>query len=202
MPAVGISLGMNGDAIMHGVSNGICETKENGYNTCPFDEMINNYPGLIECLRDDFKYFCDPEYLTLIETRDGPMIYNSKYKFIFNYESPGHADLYIEQKWPEGKNHFVNNNYKNFIERYTKRIQSFRDYLNSSGNFITFILIRYNTYQSNLKDLYDAIRLHYPKLTYYIMPLFIENVKVRNLLRLMKFEEEDPEMDRLNYWYG
>ena len=202
MSAIGISLGMNCDAAVHGVANGIRETKQNGYKTCPFDEMLTNYPGLVECIRDDFKYFCNPEYLTIIETSDGPMIYNTKYKFLFNHESPGHADLYITQNWEGGMNHFIKNNYENFIKRYTKRIQSFREYLSASGNFITFILVRYNTFQKDLIDLHEALKLHYPNLCYYIMPLFIANDKVRNVLRMMKFEEFHPEMDRLNYWYG
>jgi hypothetical protein len=163
--------------------------------------MISNYPGIVECIRDDFKYFCDPDYLTLIETTDVPYIYNTKYKFLFNHESPGHADLYITQKWPGGKNHYIIDNYKYFIERYNRRIQSFREYLSCPTNFITFILFRYNTRQSDLTELHDALRLHYPHLSYYIMPLFINNEKVRNVLRMMRFEEDHPEMDRLNYWY-
>ena len=29
-------------------------TKDNGYNTCPFDLMNTNYKGIVECIRDDF----------------------------------------------------------------------------------------------------------------------------------------------------
>jgi len=201
MTAVGISLGMNCDAAVWGVEHNIRMTKAQGYKTCPFDEMISNYPGIVECIRDDFKYFCDPDYLTLIETTDVPYIYNTKYKFLFNHESPGHADLYITQKWPGGKNYYIIDNYKHFIERYTRRIQSFREYLSCSTNLITFILHRYNTRQSDLTELHSALRLHYPKLSYYIMPLFISNDQVRNMLRVMQFDEDHPEMDRLNYWY-
>ena len=83
MKKIGISLGMKCDAAVWGINNGIRETKENGYNTCPFDEMLSNYPGLLECLKDDFKYFCDINYIKIINTSEGPFIYNSKYKFIF-----------------------------------------------------------------------------------------------------------------------
>ena len=55
MIPVGISLGMKCDSAVWGVVNGLRNTKENGYKTCPFDEMLTNYPGLIECLKDDFK---------------------------------------------------------------------------------------------------------------------------------------------------
>jgi hypothetical protein len=201
MNVVGISLGMNCDAAVWGVENGVRMTKAKGYKTCPFDEMISNYPGLIECIKDNFKYFCDPNYLTLIETTDVPYIYNTKYKFIYNHESPGHANLHITEKWPEGKNHYINNNYKHFIERYTQRIQSFRNYLSCSKNVITFIISRYNTLQTDLVELHEALRMHYPNLSYHIKPLFITNERVRNTLRLMKFDEDHPEMVRLNYWY-
>lgn len=202
MIPVGISLGMKCDSAVWGVANGLRGTKENGYNTCPFDEMLNNYPGLIECLKDDFKYFCDTNYLTLLNTSNGVFIYNTKYRFVFNHESPGHADLYITQKWPEGKNHFINNNFSHFISRYTKRIQNFRRYLNNPNHYISFILQRYNTYQINLTDLRDALKIHYPNLRYYIHILFITNVEARGVLQTLQLEEKEEEMDRLNYWYG
>ena len=78
MGRVGISLGMKCDSAIWGVKNKIRDTKLNGYQTCPFDEMISNLPGIIECLRDDFKYFCDPEYLCLIFTGQEYFIYNKK----------------------------------------------------------------------------------------------------------------------------
>ena len=202
MIPVGISLGMKCDSAVWGVSNGLRDTKENGYKTCPFDEMMTNYPGLIECLKDDFKYFCDPEYLILIETSVGPLIYNTKYRFAFNHESPGHADLYITQNWPEGKDHFINNNYAHFITRYSKRINSFRNYLKNPNNYISFILQRYNTYQINLSELRDVLKIHYPHLRYYIHLLFISNNEARSVLQTLKFDPTEEEMDRLNYWYG
>jgi hypothetical protein len=63
----GISLGWNCNSASVGVSNGIRNTKKNGYKTCPFDAMITNYKGIIDCINDDFKYLCDPQYLELIK---------------------------------------------------------------------------------------------------------------------------------------
>lgn len=202
MNCVGISLGMTCDAAIIGVVDKIRAKKEDGYNTCPFDEMLSNYPGLIDCLKDDFKYFCDTDYLILLDTSDGKFIFNTKYRFAFNHESPGHADLYIEQKWPEGINHFVNNNYANFIKRYTKRIQSFRNYLSNPRNHVGFILQRYNTYQIDLNELHVALKMHYPRLQYYVNIIFIDNGKAKNVLNVLQFKEEEPEMERLKYWYG
>ena len=202
MNCVGISLGMTCDAAIIGVVEKIRAKKEDGYNTCPFDEMLCNYPGVIECLKDDFKYFCDTDYLKLIDTCDGKFIFNTKYRFAFNHESPGHADLYIEQEWPEGINHYINNNYANFIKRYTRRIQSFRNYLSNPRNYVGFILQRYNTYQIDLHELRDVLKVRYPHLQYYINIMFIDNVKAKNVLNVLQFKEDEPEMDRLQYWYG
>jgi hypothetical protein len=201
MNAIGISLGCSCDSAVWGVQQSIRKTKENEYKTCPFDEMLSNFPGLIECLKDDFKYFCDINYLTMIETPAGPFIYNTKYKFAFNHESPGHDNIYLTQKWPEGINHFINNNFANFINRYTKRIQSFRNYLSNPNNYISFILQRYNTRQVDLTELREVFQLHYPDLNYYINLLFIDNNRAGNILRTLKFDDNDPEVTRLKYWY-
>ena len=63
----GISLGWNCDSASVGVSTGLRKTKQNGYKTCPFDEMITNYKGIIECIKDDFEFLCDIKYLKLIK---------------------------------------------------------------------------------------------------------------------------------------
>jgi len=128
----GISLGWCCYSAGFGVSTGLRKTKKNGYKTCPFDEMITNYEGIIECIADDFEYLCDKEYLELIKipkeskwlntNGDGDiMIYNKKYKFIFNHESPGHANLFVNQKWSKGINHYIINDYEEFINRYKKK---------------------------------------------------------------------------------
>lgn len=200
MQKIGISLGMKCDAAIWGVENGIRETKINGYHTCPFDEMLCNYPGMVECLKDNFAYFCDVNYLKIINTSDGPFIYNTKYKFAFNHESPGHDDLHIKQKWPEGINHFINNNFFHFIERYNKRIKSFREYLSDPNNEIEFILQRYNTFNEDLWDLKDALLLHYPNLKYEVHILYIENTLARKILQMLQFTIHDEEIDRLDYW--
>uniref|UniRef100_A0A6C0D8H2 Uncharacterized protein n=1 Tax=viral metagenome TaxID=1070528 RepID=A0A6C0D8H2_9ZZZZ len=113
--SVGISLGWNCHSAVWGVNNNIREKKENGYNTCPFDMMITNYPGIVECIKNDFKHLYDENYLELVYANDNEStIINTKYRFGFNHESPGHADLYLIENWPSGKNHFVSNNYENF----------------------------------------------------------------------------------------
>ena len=112
----GISLGWNCNSAIVGVSTCLRKTKQNGYKTCPFDEMISNYKGIIECIKDDFKFLCDIKYLKLIKIREEYMIYNIKYNFIFNHESPGHANLFISQKWAKGINHYIMNDYVNILQ--------------------------------------------------------------------------------------
>ena len=201
MIPIGISLGMKSDTAEWGIMNGLRDTEQMGYDTCPFDKMLTNYPGLIECLKDDFAYFCLPSHLKLLNTPQGDFIYNTKYRFIFNYESPGQY-IKEEKVWSGGEHHFSKDNFANFIERYTKRIQNFRRYLNNPNNYISFILHRYNTYQINVNELRDVLKIHYPNLRYYIHILFITNTEAKEILQLSQFNETEEEMDRLNYWYG
>lgn len=163
--SIGISLGWKCDSAVYGVKNNIRKIKEEGYNTCVFDEMVSNYVGLLMCIEDDFKYFLDTNY---IEIRDigEPIIYNTKYNFWFNHESPGHANLYITQNWSGGINHYINNNYEKFIERYKTRINNFRNYINS-GNKINFIIDRYKTTSiEDIKELDNLLKIKYPLLNY------------------------------------
>lgn len=127
----GISLGFNCNSAVRGVEWGLRQRRKDGYKTCPFDACVTNLKGVIQCLRDDFKFFTNPAYLQVIQGFQGPekLIYNSYYKFFFNHESPGHANLYISEKWPGGKEHFINDNFKKFIKRYNERISSFREYI-------------------------------------------------------------------------
>ena len=64
---VGISLGWNCNSAMLGIRMGIRGEKSNGYKTCPFDACITNYDGMVLCIRENFKYFCDSQYLHIIE---------------------------------------------------------------------------------------------------------------------------------------
>ena len=172
---IGISLGWNCGPAGRGVQLGIRKHKYQGYTTCPFDVMNTNYPGLIQCLNEDFKYFTDINYLKLVtfpstEKFHGgdTIIMNTRYGFLFNHESPGHADLYKKENWPEGKDHYINNDFKHFIERYNRRIQNFRDYIHS-GNSIVFLM---NRPQSDFTKLHECIRNNYPNLHYTIHSVF------------------------------
>jgi hypothetical protein len=118
----------------------------------------------LKCIEDDFKYFCNPNYLILRQepslksilgenqTDDQYWIYNTYYNFAFNHESPGHGNLYLTENWSGGINHFVDNNFEKFIERYNNRINNFRYYLNS-GAKINFVIYRYNSIPYELETL-------------------------------------------------
>ena len=81
-------------------------------------------------------------------------------RFTFNHETPGHADLYLIEKWPEGTN------YLHFIERYNNRINNFKNYLNNTNNFITFIIEFKHEENPNddCKELREALAIKYPNL--------------------------------------
>jgi hypothetical protein len=163
---VGISLGWSCSSASKGVELGIRSTKANGYKTCPFDAMNTNHIGLLACLKEDFRYFCDPAYLKLYTFSDSDKYYpgetlivNTRYGFIFNHESPGHASLYKTQAWPGGINHFVDNNFEEFIKRYQRRIQNFRAYVRSS-RCITFLITCPESQTADLRHVLNSMCAH------------------------------------------
>jgi hypothetical protein len=193
MGSIGISLGWNCGPAGYGVEHGLRDTKANGYQTCPFDEMVSNLPGVVECIRDDFKYFMDEEFLALKEvpfnvggTRKGEtLVYNIKYNFYFNHESPGHGNLYIYQQWTGGINHYIDNNYFLLKERYNRRVNAFRNYIQQGldGAEIVFIVFRYN---KDITILDDVLKEKYPTLKYRIVvenpPETVESVYQHHVL--------------------
>lgn len=180
MPA--ISLGHNCRAAMIGVQLGIRDTKANGYKTCPFDEMNSTYEGMAMCIAEDFAHFTNPEYLRLIEhPTECPyypgetLLYNTRYGFIFNHESPGHADLYKTQAWPGGKTHYIDDSFKYFRERYDRRIANFRSYC-SSGN-VTLLI---SSHPRSFDGLLAILRTRYPLTTFKVHRFDIDNISSWN----------------------
>jgi len=167
MNIIGISLGNICDSAEWGVNNGIRKRKDEGYNTCPFDLMVSNYKGIINCIREDFCNFCNTQYIQL----SSHGVHNIYYSFGFNHESPDHANMYLHENWPEGKYHFTNNNFLHFIERYNQRIQNFRNYLNDPNNYIKFIIqFKYDTNPNdNCSELRNVLSEKYLHLKYEII---------------------------------
>ena len=127
--------------------------------------MISDYAGLIECITEDFKDFCNTDYLALAPHTEEKLIKHLKYNFYFNHESPGHANLYLTEQCEFGGTHFTENNYQRFIKRYQARINNFRNYLNDPNNELLFIVERYN---SPPVELEEAIAKTYPNLKFQI----------------------------------
>ena len=200
-----ISLGWNCDSAKFGVTSGARKKRENGYKTCPFDEMITNYDGLVNCINDDFEFLYDTKYLELIKVPSDSkwlnthgngdiMIYNKKYNFLFNHESP-HADLHIHQNWKNGEYHYIMNDYAEFINRYKRRTENFKEYL-KSGKHIVFILTR-PIVDGNISALNNVIKNKYPSLSYRIINLDCDKSVVYDHLLLMNIDKENNEIKRL-----
>ena len=125
----------------------------------------------LKCIKDDFKYFCSPEYLKVVTIKDkyyklnlplgSTIIVNTKYNFIMNHESSGHGNLYLVEKWEKGRFHFEMNNFEEFIKRYEKRINNFRYYMNN-GYEVTFINTKLNNIYENNIELENIIKNKYP----------------------------------------
>jgi len=167
---IGISLGSCCLPANWGVANNYRETRADNYKTCPFDLMISNYNGMVQCILDDFKNFTDPQFLKY-DRNHKICIKNNYYNFTFNHESPDHGELYKNENWEEGKYHYTNNNYKNLIERYNNRISNFQSYLSDEKNFITFIICFCEKLDIDYEciELREALLLKYPKLCYKII---------------------------------
>lgn len=201
-----VSIGWNCNSAVVGVSTGIRSKRCDGYKTCPFDTMFTTYGGVVQCFEDDFKYFCDTEYLQVVQMPStcqhfctngagNMLIYNTKYKFLFNHESP-HKEHYINERWEKGINHFVMNNYEEFINRYSRRIRNMRELLNS-GKRITFILTRPETDLVDIPELVDVIKNKYPSLEFDFKFIDFDKTFYHEFLLLMRFDEEDEEVKRL-----
>jgi hypothetical protein len=180
MSSTSISLGWECGSAWHGIHHGLRVTKEQGYKTCPFDLMNTNYEGVVQCLRDDFKYLCDPDYLKLITLPQDyfkilgyhggdKLIVNTKYKFIFTHESPNHGTLHLHENWANGPFTFCENNFKEFIRRYQNRIQNFKEYAESNTH-IYFIIAKDKCVGTN-SELVNVIREKYPTCHFTLLEL-------------------------------
>jgi hypothetical protein len=175
-----ISLGWNCSSAMWAVENGIRKTKDAGYKTCPFDIMGSNFDGLIECLKTDFKDFTNPNFLSIVDTtgivfehpvyKSGELLLvHTKYKFIFNHESPTHGDLYLHEGWKGGIFHYCNDNFKEFIIRYNQRIANFRNYIQMALNEDKILVFIIKTHPENIPILKSTIENVYPRLKFEIL---------------------------------
>lgn len=80
----------------------------------------------------------------------GGMNITNKYNMIFNHEGSTHSHLFNVGK--NDDNYFIRNNFYEFKERYTQRINNFNKYIEMYNN-ITFI------YKKCVGDNYDRIKL-------------------------------------------
>ena len=162
-----ISLGYNCDPRIY-IKNCLGLDKSNGYNTCPFDLCITSFESLYKCIDTDFQYFFDD--LKLIPWGCPPCrptndlenkhAITNYYNIIFNHEGSGHSHLFNI-----GKNDdlfYIRNNFEKFKERYSSRINNFRNYISENPN-ITFIIKRSsdNDKTYNLTTLSNLLKTKY-----------------------------------------
>jgi hypothetical protein len=160
MNSTAISLGWDCGPAYEGIVLNLKTNKENGYKTCPFDICVTNYTGIVNCIKDDFKYLMDSNYLEVMKAEiqtpnnsvqiGDKLIRNTKYNLVFNHESPEHGNLWNQEKWSNGQYHYVVNDFKELKERYNRRVTNFREYIKT--HYVTFIISRFNTDLSALKE--------------------------------------------------
>jgi hypothetical protein len=159
-----VSLGWNAEAAKMCRERYIGEhDQEHEYLVGPFDDCYTNYEGICLCIKENFKFFFDVSYLTIIKSpfssgnilQGERLIYNTRYNFVFPFESPDRETV---------GEYFIENNFEKFKERYLKRIDNFRDKL-CNGAKITFCIGRFD---HNTTELDAIIRKKYPELDFVI----------------------------------
>lgn len=159
----GISLGFQCNIPVELINLNIKKKKKYGGNTCVFDLMVTNVDGIIKCINENFANFFE------LNINKDNYIYNN-YNFYFNHESniPDEHSLWEKEKWIEGPNHFVNNNFKNLKKRYQDRIKNFNDYINDKDGIIFMIGLKYGGLPEQIKldELKDALINTYPNLKF------------------------------------
>lgn len=172
-PLIYISIGNVCNSSVYCTKNKLKPTKQEGYKTCPFDLMVSNINGIIKCFNEDFKDFLNPNFLKF---SDPDLLIHTKYGFSFNHEVPinimpngNTVNIYEEQKWAEGPKHFIKDNFKNFIKRYTDRINNLKYYCNNYK--INFVLEYYydKKNEKQLDELKNAIKNRFPDLIFDIV---------------------------------
>jgi hypothetical protein len=167
--------------------------------------MLSTYTGICTCIESDFSHFYQVSLVDNVTKKeynnpgncllysssencpyDDGILINSEYGFIYNHESPGNKFLHKKEQW-SSKTFFVNENYKEFRNRYNKRIQNFRHTIDEAiKENITIIFILY-TSVTPLK-LCDIIKKKFPKLIFKIVCKKIEDIVVAETLN--NFEKE------------
>lgn len=140
--------------------------------------MMSNVNGVIDCIDNNFKYFHAPEFLKVRTNgryKDRFCITNTKYNFFFNHESfiRGQRELYDRERWKYGPKTFVRDNFKEFVKRYTQRVENFRYYCESSDYHVNFVIqFSREKYSDELMNkLKTTIKNKYPKLDHEITVL-------------------------------
>lgn len=119
-------------------------SKKGGYKSCPFDLCITPFESLCNILENNFETFF--RGLKIIEWEDaegdrslagpGKTAISNQDGIIFNHEGGGHSHLFrIGQNDDE---FYSRDNFKEFKNKYSKRIENFKNKLESSDK-ITFL---------------------------------------------------------------
>lgn len=167
MTEIYISLGYNCDPRIY-IKYNLGLKKENGYNTGPFDLCITPFESLCKCIETDFQFFFDDLRLIPwecpddrpIDDRENKHAITNHYNMIFNHESSGFSHLFNI-----GKNDdlfYIRNNFEKFKERYSVRINNYRDYIRNYDKII-FIHKKYDKNHYDPSILINLLREKYNK---------------------------------------
>lgn len=133
---------------------GLKAKKADGELSLPFDLMITGLEDCIKCIKSDFLDMVNSDYLNFEEhpkfIGHGKFITHKKYKsFIFNHESESTCISFSLDG-----NHFTNNNYQKFIERYKARIDNFYKYVQNENHVLIFLV-----HSSDMKSITELLNI-------------------------------------------
>ena len=184
--------------------------KSEGRLTCVFDLVISTYDSICLHIQNDFKDFFNIRLINNIK--------NSKYKnpsntlfhsysenkkyndglicnngMLFNHESPGNPVLCKTENWGT-IDKFTKNNFKEFKERYSRRITNFNKAIEKSLNTNQKLYFVLNTYYTPIK-LSNIIKNKYPKLKFEILCNKLDN---RTQITIANYENDICNYKKLN----
>jgi len=117
-------------------------SKQGGYKSCPFDLCITPFESLCKILENNFDTFFDN--LKIIKWGDaegdrslagpGKTAISNEAGMVFNHEGGGHSHLFRIGK--NDDEFYSRDDFKEFKNKYSKRIENFKSNLKSSNKII------------------------------------------------------------------
>jgi len=162
-----IPIGLNCQPRFYATQLNIKKKKKEGELSYPFDLCLSNYNGIVNTIKNEFKDFVNPFFLTI----NNNYIEHKLYHNIFNHET---------------NISFSENNFELFCDLYIKRINNWKFSIQNAIKKEKPILFVFNSYTDiNITDLEEALHTKYEHLHFHILVIiFSEEHLIDNEIQL------------------